>query len=122
MEYGDHIESLCVEHGITLEYGGKHGRAWRRTRKVRIPEVKSAVTYALALHEIGHIVGPQKGLRIDKETQAWRWAEQNALEWTEQMMKKAARCIASYLRACERRKNMRVPPPDHDAWKIAEWT
>jgi hypothetical protein len=120
--YQQHIDSLASEHGVEVAYSSNaSGRAWRRTRRVRTPEIKSAVTYALALHEFGHVVGYQRGLRIDLEAQAWRWAEANAIEWTEPMIRKAGRCIASYLKACERRRNMSVPPADHDAWKIAQW-
>lgn len=120
--YQQHIDALASSHTVQV-VTRRHtsGRAWRRSRRVRIPEVKSAVTYALALHELGHVIGHQRGLTIDKEAQAWRWAEQHAIEWTTPMARKAGRCIASYLRACARRRHMRVPPADHDAWTIASW-
>jgi hypothetical protein len=35
---------------------GNYGRAWIKERKIKIPEVKSLSTLAVALHEIGHIV------------------------------------------------------------------
>ena len=120
MTYQQHIDAIALKYGVEVFYcPGCKGRAWPKARRVRLPEIKSAVTYAVALHELGHIIGHQSGLRIDREAQAWRWAEANAIEWTETMMRKAAKCIASYLAACARRKNMRVPPANHDAWKIA---
>jgi hypothetical protein len=123
MDYKEHIELLAREHSITLEYGGTNGRAWRAARRVRTPAIKSAVTYAIALHEIGHVVGIQRGRCIDKEAQAWRWAEQNALEWTETMIKTAARSISSYLeRSAEGRNGMWDPPDDHDSRRIAQWS
>lgn len=123
MDYMAHIESLILEHGITVDWReSTNGRSWRKTRKVRLSVVKGPSTYAVALHEIGHVVGPQKGRSIDREAQAWRWAEQNALEWTEPMIKTAARSIASYLKAAEEgRRSMWNPPEDHDARKIAQW-
>lgn len=123
MDYAAHIEALVLEHGITVDWrASTRGRSWRKTRKVRLAVVRGASSYAVALHEIGHIVGPQSGRRLDKEAQAWRWAEQNALEWTEPMIRTAARCISSYLRASEAGRNrMWDPPADHDARKIAQW-
>jgi len=122
MTYAEHIEALLAEHGIAVEWRDRaNGRAWRKPRRVAIPRVKTAITYALALHEIGHVVGPQTGRRLDREAQAWRWAEANAIEWTEPMIRSAARNITTYLRWCERRRGAWIPPADHDARRIAEW-
>lgn len=122
MTYAEHIDALLAEHGIKCDWREKTAaRSWRRTRRVRLQPVKSAVTYATALHEIGHVVGRQVGRRLDREAQAWRWAEAAAIEWTEPMIRSAARCISSYLRWCERRRGAWVPPADHDSRRIAEW-
>lgn len=123
MDYAEHIETLILEYGITVDWRDKtRAMSWRKERKIRISFVKGPASYATALHEIGHVVGPQRGRRIDEEAQAWRWAEQNALEWTEPMIKTAARAVASYLKAAEEgRRSMWNPPEDHDARKIAQW-
>lgn len=123
MTYEEHIEILLSEHRITVDWRDRtNARAWRKTRKVRLERVRGASSYAIALHEIGHVVGPQRGRSIDKEAQAWRWAEQNAIEWTEGMIRTAARSIASYLKAAEEgRRSMWNPPEDHDARRIADW-
>lgn len=48
-------------------------------------------TYAVALHEIGHLAAPSgdlhgtHGLTIEAERAAWEWAEHYALDWTPAM-------------------------------------
>lgn len=120
MTYAEHIDSLLAEHGIEADWRDRTAaRAWRKTRRVRLERVQGASTYAMALHEIGHVVGRQVGRRLDREAQAWRWAEENAIEWTEGMARLAARCISTYLRWCERKKMAWVPPKNHDSRRLA---
>lgn len=119
----DHITELLLNHKIKCwlkdSYGG---RANRDSREIAIARVKSPVTYAVALHEIGHIVGPNPKRVLEREAEAWLWARQNAVFWNAAMSKKASRCIGSYLRWCERKKNAWVPPHDHVSREIAQWT
>ena len=124
MTYAEHVNALLEMHGVSVEWkeGYFKGRAWRRERKIKIAPVRTAVTYAIALHELGHVLGRQSGLRIDREVQAWEWAEANALEWTEPMIVKAAKCVASYLKMCERHRGMHLPPEGHPAWRMSQWT
>ena len=118
--YEDHINSLLAEHSVSVDWRDRtNARSWRKSRRVRLERVRGASTYAIALHEIGHVVGPQSGRRLDKEAQAWRWAEQNALEWTDGMARLAARCVETYLRWCERRRGVWVPPQNHDSRRLA---
>lgn len=117
----DHISRLVVENNILAEYKQGSGRAWRKVRKIRIPPVKSSISYAVALHEIGHVIGPQSGHRLNKEAQAWLWARENAILWNDTMSGKAATCMTSYLNWCHRRKGAWVPPADHISWEIAKW-
>ena len=55
--------------------------------EVQIPPIRSDVTYAVALHEIGHNLGRHQNSRrsIVREVWAWRWARTNALIWTPRM-------------------------------------
>lgn len=118
--YRNHISTLLAEYGIAVDWRERtNARSWRKTRRVRLEIVRGASTYATALHEIGHVVGPQRGRRLDKEAQAWRWAEAHAIEWTDAMERLAARCIESYLQWCERRRGAWIPPHDHDSRRIA---
>lgn len=117
-----HILDLTEENEIKVLWSKSYnGRAYRKTRTIKIPDVKTHITYAIALHEIGHIVGKQTGNRVNREAQAWLWARENALEWTPVMGEKAVRCIQSYLDWSRRRKNVWVPPENHISWEIAKW-
>lgn len=121
MTYEEHIEILLSRHEITVEWRERTAaRSWRKTRRVRLERVQGASTYAIALHEIGHVVGPQGGRRLEKEAQAWRWAQENAIEWTEGMSRLAARCIETYLKWCERKRGAWVPPKNHESRRIAK--
>lgn len=120
MTYEEHIEILLVRHSITADWRDRtSARSWRKTRRVRLERVRGASSYAIALHEIGHIVAPQGPRRLEKEAQAWRWAKDNAIEWTEGMERLASRCIKTYLTWCERRRGAWVPPKNHDSRRIA---
>lgn len=118
--YEDHINRVLAEYRISVDWRDRtEARSWRKSRRVRLRRVRSASAYAVALHEIGHVVGRQVGRRLDLEAQAWRWAEQSAIEWTDEMASVAARCIETYLRWCERRRGAWVPPQNHDSRRIA---
>ena len=118
-EFTAHIESLCAANNITIEWGGT-GRAWKKSRKIRTPEIKSEITYAIALHEIGHILGKmQDGYRLEKEVGAWLWAKDNAIIWNKPMIKTLKHRLTSYLKWCKRRRGVWVPPANHIAWSLA---
>ena len=75
-----HVDELCELHGIVRLNGSRgraevHRRNGRRTQAIRIPPVRGQVTYFVALHEIGHLIGPgRSGTRLEKEAAAWRFA------------------------------------------------
>lgn len=118
----DHVRRVALENDVAVEEipGFYRGRAWRSRRTIRIAPVKSGSTYAIALHELGHILGPQTGNRLNREWQAWAWAKAHALEWTAVMDQKMQSALQSYLRWCNRRKGAWVPPPDHPVWLWAQ--
>jgi hypothetical protein len=118
--YAKHIARICKIEDITIESHSSGGRAYRRKRLVKIKPVKTAITYAVALHEIGHILGPrQRGTRLDQEVGAWEWAMENAIEWTDAMAEKRAACLRSYLAKAARSPRMRQPAPDHPIHAMA---
>jgi hypothetical protein len=104
-----HVERLCEKHGIIW-----HAWAKRSTKAQAItladcerydvpPEIitapiRSAISYAVALHEIGHCLGRyQRSSRaIIRETWAWDWAQRNALAWTPAMERHATSSLAWY--------------------------
>lgn len=118
--FKNHIEDLCAGHDIKMGGHSRGGNASRRGRIINIRPVKSAITYAVALHEIGHIVGPwQSKPRLYKEAGAWKWAIENALVWTPPMQKTMIRSLQSYLDWQRRRsKYVRLPEPEHEFWRL----
>ena len=106
--YADHIDQMCQKHEIEVGKHSSGGRAWRKKRHINIREVKTGITYAVALHETSHIVGKRGTFRLEKERLAWEWAKANALEWTDVMQKKMDKCLGSYERWAARHKTMRV--------------
>jgi hypothetical protein len=87
-----HVERLCKVNGIEINYGRHASASYLSDRNdgaVLVPEiwirpVTSPRAYAVALHEIGHILGRYQLSRatLVRERWAWRWARRNALQWT----------------------------------------
>ncbi len=109
-----HIDTLLLYNSIDVEWREKcSGRAYRKSRRVRLQYIKSEITYAVALHEIGHILGRHPSVRIDKEVAAWEWARKNALVWTPVMTGVASRSLTTYVRWSRRHQTMKVPGVGH---------
>jgi hypothetical protein len=109
-----HIRKVCIVESIEVTTHSRGGRAWRKQRRIAIRPVKTDITYAIALHEIGHILGPrQSGARLDKEVGAWEWARANAVVWTDAMQRQMEKRLCSYLRWADRSKQAKRPAPDH---------
>jgi hypothetical protein len=103
-EMAHHITEIARTAGVTI-VPSTRGRAWRKRDRIAIPPIKSVKTYALALHELGHVLSPtQTGRRLDKEVDAWRWARAHAREWTPVMQAYAAQCLVGYVRWAVRRQ------------------
>jgi hypothetical protein len=84
-----HVEELCQQHEIEFLWCRRPMDAWADCEHatVCIAPIKSRVSYATALHEIGHLRGRYQGSRdsMVRERWAWRWARANALIWTSRM-------------------------------------
>ena len=104
-----HIELLARQHGIVVtSTRGASGRAYGREQRIVISPVRGPVSYAVALHALGHLIatgaaGPQHKQLI-REILAWRWARRAALEWTERMDAAMQRSLGVYVRRLERRR------------------
>jgi hypothetical protein len=101
-----HIERLCEQNEIAVGFIRRSIRAQAATdlRLIQIAPIRSAISYATALHEIGHILGPlQWAGVIKREEGAWRWAERNALIWTEAMEQHRQHAMAWYRREAKKR-------------------
>lgn len=124
-----HVDELCALHGIVRLNGTRgraevHRRNGRRTIAIRIPPVRGQVTYFVALHEIGHLVGPgRSGTRLDKEAAAWRFALREArVEPTDACRRRIRKRLRSYVTWAELRQQRRRPPvvpsPDSSFWSL----
>jgi hypothetical protein len=95
-----HVTEICDLQEIEIEWQEKHdGRSLGpQMRIIQVRPIKSAVTYAVALHEIGHVLGTHQGSRRKavRERWAWRWAKRNALVWTPKMERTMRDCIEWY--------------------------
>jgi hypothetical protein len=97
-----HIETLCRDRQIACWVDRKRVKgsyAFRELEEIHIAPVRSAVSYATALHEIGHVCGRHQWSRrvLVRERWAWKWARANALFWTPAMERSAAARLAWYL-------------------------
>jgi hypothetical protein len=125
-----HIDELAAQLGVTIDYtykGSSGGRAWATAKRIRIRPVKSSITYAVALHELGHCaigrISPRVG-RLSEEGAAWKWAMHNANDWTDAMDDKMIKSLESYVSAYQvrekRGRKVRWPGPDDFVWSMVE--
>ncbi|MFL5908021.1 MAG: hypothetical protein ACJ75Z_10560 [Solirubrobacterales bacterium] len=124
-----HVEDLCSEHGIELVGASSRGRAirWRGGRlEISIPPIRGQVSYFIALHEIGHLVGRGRSApRLESEANAWLWAlEHSVVEPTPATRRSISRRLRGYLDWARNRQHRRVPPRipgrGHPFWALLE--
>lgn len=80
-------------------------------RAVLVPTVGDEVSYAIALHELGHLrptnhLSPvethtNRDLLLMEELAAWDWARATALDWTPTMAHVAAVCLKLYAESAQ---------------------
>lgn len=122
----EHVAALCAEHEIEVGPHSRGGRACRRERWINIRPVKSEVTYAVALHELGHVLGREQSKpRLFKEAAAWTWARDNAIAWTPRMVETMASALRSYADWAKRKHDTftsnapRWPEREHAFWSLS---
>jgi hypothetical protein len=131
-----HIDDLCARHGIrrvdgrgravVIRVRHRDGRTERRL-EIRVPPVRGQVTYFVALHEIGHLVGAgRSGRRLESEAAAWRFALTQALvDPTDSTRRRIGKRLRSYVTWAELRARRRTPPfvpPANDPfWDLLAW-
>jgi hypothetical protein len=97
-EMSAHVMALLEEHEIAYRFHPR--KAWGAVDiwEVQILPIKRALSYATALHEIGHLLGHHRHSRrvMVRERDAWRWARKNAIQWTTAMERHAQDCLAWY--------------------------
>ena len=115
-----HVATICRDEGIRVLPHSRGGRASKDHRIIAIRPVKSAITYAVALHELGHVLGPWQSLpRLYAEAGAWKWAKEVAGIWTPVMEEKMSRSLHSYVLWAERRApRIKLPEDGHEFWML----
>lgn len=120
-----HVDRLAARHNIRIGSHSRGGRASPLERQIDIRPVRSTVTYAIALHEIGHVVGRgRSGPRLESEAAVWRWAIRNALPGTVDHVfaAKVRESLASYRDWAVRRGQgpgcPKLPAHDHTFWTL----
>ena len=103
-----HIDHLCLafaQDGVAISIVKRLHQAKVLTvpetgelLELQLPTVRSALSYATALHEIGHVKGRHQKSRsvMVRERWAWRWARENALIWNDAMERRATKALAWY--------------------------
>jgi len=98
-----------------------------------IPQIRGPRTYAIALHEFGHLSRPNKDARrllsgtlgqfkigiYDEEAEAWQWAKDHALIWTEEMQHIAVVSLKTYVTnsVTDSNGNVLYPPENSKIWQ-----
>jgi hypothetical protein len=108
LELHQHVIGLCAKREISLGWCQRPSQAWAARgefEEICIPPIKSRVSYATALHEIGHILGRHQQSRdaMVRERWAWQWAKANALIWTPAMDRYAGRSLGFAAKAARTR-------------------
>jgi hypothetical protein len=124
-----HVRDLCEEHGIEISGASSRGRAVRYVgggMEIAVPEIRGQVTYLVALHEIGHLIGAGRSApRLEAEANAWVWALENSeVEPTDASLKSVGKRLDGYLEWALARQHRKYPPripaPDHVFWELRE--
>jgi hypothetical protein len=99
-EMHSHIMGPVEKFEITYSFIARptRARAAFELWEIWIPHIKSPISYATALHEIGHIKGRYRTSRhrMVRERDAWRWAKTNALIWTDTMERHSQTSLVWY--------------------------
>jgi hypothetical protein len=124
-----HIEDLCREYDIELAGSSARGRAirWRGGRlEISIPPIRGQVSYFIALHEVGHLVGKGRSApRLESEANAWLFALENSVvDPTPATKRSISRRLEGYLAWARNRQHRRIPPRipprEHPFWALLQ--
>jgi hypothetical protein len=94
--------------------------------EISIPPIRGQVSYFIALHEIGHLVGRGRSApRLESEANAWIWAlDHSVVEPTPATLRSISRRLSGYLDWARNRQYRRVPPRipsrEHPFWALLE--
>jgi hypothetical protein len=109
-----HVECLMAplsapDCPLIVHTSKRRARAALEVWEIWVPEVKSTLSYARNLHELGHLLGRHRGSRylMTRERDAWRWAKTHALRWTDAMERERLISLAWYAGEIKNRRMRR---------------
>ena len=99
-----HIQELCAVNHITVSYQSLDDEIPRyyanlRKKHIQIRPTKNTGYYVSALHEIGHLIGPNQNSNYDRfemEVGAWKYAMATAIVWTDTATRVMKKALKSY--------------------------
>ncbi len=101
-QFEQHFLNLCANEDVDVQWCDRPSKALALSGElefIRTPRIRSEVTYAVAMHELGHIKShSQSSEQTERERAAWDWARRNALLWTPRMEGYAVASLRLYRR------------------------
>ena len=92
-----HVMAFVTDNDLDITWTKRMARGSMEGGFIETPVIKSTLSYATAMHELGHVLGSgQTGALMRAERGAWSWAKKNALVWTPAMSRQADRCLQWY--------------------------
>ena len=137
----DHAKELASKNNIILRLEAPNiskCKAYPTAKPPRVvtQPITSPWRYAVALHELGHILSKEsfelsktQGNQLLCEAEAWKWAlERSKVEFSEPVKRRLGEALKSYhdkweAKAKESRGTLQVvhPPADSVYWTIIGW-
>ena len=106
------VKKLRAVRGASLV-----GYAEPEDKVILISPVRGEISYIVALHEIGHVVGEGNNrMELSREGAAWKWAVQNSIiPINARMRKKITDCAMGYYLDAE---DWELPHKEHVFWNF----
>lgn len=98
-----HVQTIADKNQIVIHRSlNRVSRSYsiRASEEIHIAPIRSVLSYATALHELGHQLGPHQRSPhvLVREKAAWKWARKSALLWLPRMQQYAESAIEWYER------------------------
>jgi len=125
-----HVRSLIRTHKLKVRWLSPEDSVHDSgifEKCILLKHIKSPGAYAVAMHEIGHILSKSMHQpTLFKEALAWQWAKANALHWSAPMQRALVvglrshvqLALADYEQALPRQ--IKLPPEGHIFWALAK--
>ena len=128
-----HVDDLAADHGIVVDVSTtRRPRAERaspkygRPARIVIRPIVGQVSYAIALHELSHLLsrGNRSKNQLEREADSWRWVlRESRVTLTPATCARLRQQLKSYyeramLRAMLGRRGAKLPEPESLYWQV----